>query len=84
MQRKNLPGRKCRLAVYQRWALKLLKARVGFRENDESPKYGWPKSFLNYIRALEPDNVAAEDEKATYQVSYEELCTVLEIPKKST
>lgn len=81
-QRKNLPGRVCREAVYKRWALKLLTARVGFTsEATDSPKYGWPPSFLKYIRALEPENVAGNDHQATYHVTYKELCETLLVPR---
>lgn len=80
-QQKNKSGPECRLAVYERWAIHLLRSKIGFL-GSQRPQYGWPQSFLNYIRALEPRDVVGEDHKATYQMTFGELCQCLVVPWK--
>ena len=72
---KGKKPRKIRYISYQEWALKLMQ----FHKKTTLPNYEYPKVVLQYIRALEPDDVKGDIIDDCYKVSLTEFCQSLDI-----
>ena len=77
----NKEPKQIRYINYTTWAVALRKKDVGPEGKEDLPHYTFPPFILSYLRTLVPGNIKGEFRDDAYEVSTEEFCSALDIPK---